>query len=87
MVDVPDTPMIATADTQSKDIEAAARTLGLRTYLLHASTEQDFDGVSASLLQLRANGLVIGAGDPFFFSRCNQLVELATHISVATIDP
>jgi putative tryptophan/tyrosine transport system substrate-binding protein len=43
--------------------------------------------VPAFLVQLRADGLVIGAGDPFFVSRCNQLVELATRVSVPTIYP
>jgi putative tryptophan/tyrosine transport system substrate-binding protein len=37
-------------------------------HILQASTERDFDTVFASLVQLRAGGLVIG-GEPFFNSQ------------------
>jgi putative ABC transport system substrate-binding protein len=42
------------AATQSRDLQAAARTLGLQLHILHASAERDFDTVFATLLQLRA---------------------------------
>ena len=60
----------------SRDMQAAARTLGLQLHVLHASTERDIDTVFATLLQLRAGALVIGT-DPFFNSRSEQLVALA----------
>src|SRR5499425_2223270 len=41
-----------------RDLEAAARTLGLKVQVLHASTERDFDTVFATLVQLRADALV-----------------------------
>jgi putative ABC transport system substrate-binding protein len=59
-------------------LEAAARTLGLRVHVLHASSERDFDAVFATLSRLRAGGLVIGA-DPFLQSRSGQLASLALH--------
>jgi putative ABC transport system substrate-binding protein len=31
------------AETLSRDLQAAARTLGLQLHVLHASTERDFD--------------------------------------------
>ena len=37
-----------------RDLQAAARTLGLQLHVLHASTERDFDTVFATLAQLRA---------------------------------
>ena len=52
----------ATAETITKDVQAAARALGLELHVLNASTERDFDAVFAKLIQLRAGGLVIGAG-------------------------
>ena len=65
-------------------MQAAARTLGLELHVLNASTERDFDGVFAKLIQLRAGGLVIGA-DPFFTSRSEQLAALALHHAVPAI--
>src|SRR6516162_5683302 len=58
-------PAHPNADAQSAAMQAAARTLGLELHILHASTEGDFDTVFATLLQLRAGGLVI-LTDPFF---------------------
>ncbi len=60
------------AETLSRDLQAAARTLGLQLHVLHASTERDFDTVFATLSRLRAGALVIGS-DPFFNSRNQQL--------------
>ena len=57
----------------------------LRTAIgLHASTERDFDTVFATLVQLRAGALVIGA-DPFFSSRLEQLAALTVRHAVATV--
>ena len=42
------------AETQSRDLQAAARSRGLQLHVLRASTEQDFDTVFASVSQLRA---------------------------------
>jgi putative ABC transport system substrate-binding protein len=79
-------PKLSTADSQLKDVQAAARALGLQIHVFHASTERDIDMVFASLVQLQAGGLVIGA-DAFFFSRRDQFVRLATGYSVPTVYP
>jgi ABC-type uncharacterized transport system substrate-binding protein len=67
-----------------KELQAAAHTLGLELHVLNASTERDFDGVFAKLIQLRAGGLVI-AGDPFFTTWTEQLAALALRHAVPTI--
>ena len=72
------------AETNTKEVQAAARTLGLELHVLNASTERDFDAVFAKLIQLRAGGLVIG-GDPFFTSRSEQLAALAVRHAVPAI--
>ena len=48
-------------ETQSRDLQAAARTLGVQLHVTHASTERDFDTVFGTLAQLLAGALVIGA--------------------------
>src|SRR5262249_40530013 len=54
--------------------------------ILYASSERDFDAVFASLLQLRADALVIGS-DPFFDSRSQQLAALALRHAMPTMFP
>jgi len=60
-------------ETNTKDLQAAARTLGLELHVLNASTERDFDAVFAKLIQLRAGGLVIGAPITFLAAAVNSL--------------
>jgi putative tryptophan/tyrosine transport system substrate-binding protein len=77
----PDTPA---AETQSTELQTAARALGLKLHVLHASTERDFDTVFATLLQLGAGGLVLG-NDTFFSTRSEQLAALALRHAVPAI--
>jgi putative ABC transport system substrate-binding protein len=72
------------AETQSKNLQAAARTLGVQLHVLHASTERDFETVFATLIQLRVGALVIG-GDVFFNTRTEQLAALSVRHAVPTI--
>ena len=74
----------ARAETITRNMQAAARNLGLQLQVLRASTDRDFDAVFASLIQLRAGGLVIG-GDPFFNSRSEQLGALSFRHAVPAI--
>jgi putative ABC transport system substrate-binding protein len=73
-------------ETLSRDMQGAARTLGLQLHILHASTERDFDTVFTTLPRLRAGALVIGS-DPFFNSRSEQLVALAMRHAVPAMYP
>jgi putative ABC transport system substrate-binding protein len=74
----------AIAEPLTRDMQAAARTLGLQINVLHASSERDFDAVFSTLRELRAGGLVIGP-DALFISRSEQLAELTIRHSVPTI--
>jgi putative tryptophan/tyrosine transport system substrate-binding protein len=74
----------ALAEITTKDVQAAALTLGLELHVLNAASESDFDGVFANLIQLRASGLVIGTG-PFFNSQVEQLAALAVRNAVPAI--
>jgi putative tryptophan/tyrosine transport system substrate-binding protein len=72
------------AELTTKNLHAAARSLGLKMHILHASADRDFDTVFATLNQLRAGALVIGT-DPFFSSRLEQLATLTAHHAVPTV--
>ena len=61
-------PTNSNAEAQSRDMQAAARTLGLQLHVMHASAERDFDAVAAAWPAAHAGGLVIGT-DAFFISR------------------
>jgi putative tryptophan/tyrosine transport system substrate-binding protein len=73
----------AIAESTTKQVQAAARTLGLNLQVVHASTELDFDTVFATLIQ-RAGGLVIGP-DAFFTARAEKLGALALRHRVPAI--
>jgi putative ABC transport system substrate-binding protein len=68
----------------SRDVQAAARSVGLEIVVLRASTERDLDAVFANLSQQRVGALVVGA-DAFFNSRSEQLAALALRYAVPSI--
>ena len=72
------------AEAQSRQVVAAAHTLGLDLRVLNASTERDFDSVFADLIHLRAGGLVIGE-DTFFNSHTKQLAALTIRHAVPAV--
>ena len=74
----------ALAETTTRNLRAAAQTLGLELHIFNASTEHDFDTAFANLIQLRAGGLVIGP-DPFFTSRSKLLATQALQHSVPVV--
>jgi putative tryptophan/tyrosine transport system substrate-binding protein len=77
-------PINFIAETQSRELQAAARTLGLQLHVLHASTEREFDTVFATLVQLQASALIIGT-DILFINRSGQLAALTVRHAVPTI--
>jgi putative ABC transport system substrate-binding protein len=77
-------PTTPAAETIVRAVQAAARDHGLKLHVLHATADNDFDAVFATVAQLRAGALVIG-GDPFFTSRSQQLGELTAAHKVPAI--
>ena len=77
----PSDPLAASA---SRTTSAAAATLGLNLHVLHASSEQDLAATFDSLLQLRAEALVI-ATSTFFNSHAGELGGLAISHRVPAI--
>jgi putative ABC transport system substrate-binding protein len=77
-------PANPNAESQSSDLQVAARTLGLKLQVLYARTEGDFFMVFKSLGQRGPDGLVIGA-DAFFTSHAEHLAVLALGHAVPAI--
>jgi ABC-type uncharacterized transport system substrate-binding protein len=68
----------------TKNVQAAAHTLGLQLRVLSASTEREIDAAFTTLVQLRAGALIISV-DALFVGRSQQLAELANRYAVPTI--
>jgi len=77
-------PSNPNAETVLRELQAAARILGVQLHVLHASAEREFDTVFASLGQPGAGALVIGP-DPLFVARSEQLASLALRHAVPAI--
>jgi putative ABC transport system substrate-binding protein len=77
-------PTNPNAEGLTRDLRAAARTLGLQLHVLHASMEHDFDAVFASLAQLKAGGLIIGT-DGILIRQSKQLGALSVRHAVPAI--
>jgi putative ABC transport system substrate-binding protein len=77
-------PTNPAAEGQTKDVHAAARTVGRQMHVVTASSEAEFDAAFAALAQQRSGGLLVAA-DPFFFSRREQLVALAARHAIPAI--
>jgi putative ABC transport system substrate-binding protein len=77
-------PNNATAEPVIRDVQEAVRTNGLQLHVLKARSESEIDTAFASLVQLHAGALVVGA-DPFLSSRREQIVALASRRAVPSI--
>jgi putative tryptophan/tyrosine transport system substrate-binding protein len=77
-------PTSANAEDQSRELNEAARALGLRLHILNASSERDIETAFAAVPQTRAGALLVAA-DPFFFSRREKLVALAARHAIPAI--
>jgi putative tryptophan/tyrosine transport system substrate-binding protein len=71
----------STTETMLRDVEAAARSMGLQIQVLKASTSHEIDAAFATLARERSDTLFV-SGDPFFTSRRVQLAVLAAHYSI-----
>ena len=78
----PGNPGFANAET--KEVQQAARALGVNLLILNASNSSEIDAAFATLVQQQAGALLVG-GDVFYISRTGQLVTLAARHSVPTI--
>jgi len=77
----PDNPQ---TERGMRDVQEAARAMGVPLEILKASSESEINATFDSLAQLKAGSLVI-ANDPFFFNRREQLLALAARYAVPAI--
>ena len=69
------------AEMQIHDVQEAARAQRVQLHILKAGTESEIDDAFATLVQLRADALVVG-NDPFFWSLRDRFVALAARQAV-----
>jgi putative tryptophan/tyrosine transport system substrate-binding protein len=69
-------PNFPDAESQSKDVKEAARTLAQQLHVVNANSEGDFNQAFATFIELKADALLVSL-DAFFLSRRDQLVALA----------
>jgi putative ABC transport system substrate-binding protein len=74
----------ALAESVSERVQMAARTLGVRLHILHASSESEFDAVFATAARLQAAGLVVGP-DSLFSSRIEQFAALTVRRALPAV--
>ena len=72
------------AETQTRELQVAARTLGVRLLILNASDPSEFEAAFATLVHERAGGLVVGT-DALFSNRLDQLIALAARHRLPTM--
>jgi putative ABC transport system substrate-binding protein len=77
-------PTNPVGSSEMKDVEAAARAIGVRLQVLNITSERDIDAAFATLHQQRAGALVMGS-DPLFFGLQRKLVELAARHAIPAI--
>jgi putative ABC transport system substrate-binding protein len=77
-------PRFPTASAEAREVQDAARALGIQINLLHASTESEIDAAFTTIARQTRGALIIGT-DPFLLGQRDQLVRLAALHMVPTI--
>jgi putative ABC transport system substrate-binding protein len=77
-------PTNPVSDSMTRNLQDAARSLGLQLHVLPASTASEIDAAFGALVEIQAGALVLG-GDPFFTNQRTQIVALAASHSVPVI--
>jgi putative ABC transport system substrate-binding protein len=71
-------------ESQSRDLEEAARAIGRQILTVNAANEHEFHAAFAKVVQAGAGGLLISS-TVFFVSQRRQLVALATRHALPTV--
>ena len=79
-------PSNAQAETQSREVQRAARAIGQQVLILRASTEHELETAFATLVRERAGALLVCA-DTFFTSQPTLFVVLTARHAIPAIYP
>jgi putative tryptophan/tyrosine transport system substrate-binding protein len=77
-------PNGADVESQSRDLEEAARAIGRQILMVNAANEREFHAAFAKVVQAGAGGLLINPS-VFFFSQRRQLAALAARHALPTM--
>lgn len=77
-------PASPTSGSQSRNLQAAASSLGLELRLLNASSEPELERLFAAASEMKLPGLVF-TSDPYFAYRSRRLAELAMRHALPAI--
>jgi putative tryptophan/tyrosine transport system substrate-binding protein len=77
-------PTNALTKSETKNVQDAARSLGLRLHILNASTESEIDAAFKALVELHLTALIVSV-DAFLNNSRGQIVALAARYAVPTV--
>jgi len=77
-------PRFPTASAEAREVQNAARPVGIQINLLNASTESEVDTAFTTIVQQKSGALIIGT-DPFLLGQRDRLVRLAARYMLPTI--
>jgi putative tryptophan/tyrosine transport system substrate-binding protein len=72
------------AETERKDVQAAAQEIGQQLIILEVNSDRDIEAAFATFIQHGAGALFVGS-DPFLFSQRERIVALATRHALPAI--
>ena len=84
LVAVLNNPIVTEAETRLRDLQEAARTLGVRLLFQTVGSERELDAAFATIADQKAGALFVD-GNPFFVSRRDQLIRLAARQTLPTM--
>ena len=77
-------PKFIPASAEAREVQNAARSLGIDINLLNASTESEIDAAFTTIVEQRNGALIIGT-DPFLLGQRDQVVRLAARHMIPTM--
>jgi putative tryptophan/tyrosine transport system substrate-binding protein len=72
------------AETETRDVQEAARSLGLRVVILNVSRPSEFETAFEALVTQKSGALLV-SGETFFLTQRKQIIALAARHAVPTI--